>query len=380
MHATRAVLVSALLVGCRGPALGGGDSSAVDTDAFAWDPPWHDDTATPDAVTDVIALSGTLHWHVDFDADAEAAGYADCDYERTYTNGVEFRDSPWLCPSCDAMVMVDSEMTLGRDDCYAQISPNDPPPSEVLGWGGDRFFRTYYANYGLSDQGVAVADGASLTTSNETPFQFQSSDGANHAATFTTSGDFAVGTTQADPMRGLHPPETYDCGWPAAHPPAWTGSYALAVGETLPDGVFRDVCNDPVRLHDELGRWLVVEVSAKDCGPCQAMADGEPAFEAAMHANGIEVGSVTLLAPTLSDPLRTSTRDDLYDWAFAFDLDGPVLADRGYGISVIGAAAPALAGEDFGFPTWVVVDPQGAVVGVHVGFASWDDVAAVIGG
>ena len=55
------------------------------------------DTATPEHDTTVLGLAGGATWAVDFDAAAEAAGYVDCSYHRTYGDGIELQNIPWLC-------------------------------------------------------------------------------------------------------------------------------------------------------------------------------------------------------------------------------------------------------------------------------------------
>ncbi len=336
------------------------------------------DTATPEHETTVVGLAGGATWNVDFDASAEAAGYVDCSYHRAYTDAVEVQDVPWLCPDCDVIVRANVTMDQGLGDCYASITNGGTPsPVEYLGWNGTTWNRASSDNFVLSAQGAVVLDGSSISWTNETPYTFDVGN-LTHNATFHVDGEATLSDVTADPLRGLWVPDEYECGWPKADPAAWEGDYTLALGDTLPDGVFRDVCNDPVRLHDLFGTWLVIDVSAMDCGPCQSMAGAAPAAVAALALEGIDLRTVTFLAPSLSDTLPTASRQDLYDWTLAFDLDDPVLGDRGYGTWVVGASASDLFGEDFGYPTWVVVSPEGDVVGGNVGFGSWDDIAAMI--
>lgn len=357
-------------------SIGGDETDASETDV---DLNTDLDTATPEHETSVTGLAGGATWNVDFDAEAEAAGYVDCSYHRAYTNAVEVQDVPWLCPDCDVIVRADVTMDQGFTECYTPLTNGGTPaPVEYLGWHGTTWERASSENFALSAQGAAVVSGASITWTNETPYAFEDADGNARNATFNIAGEATLSTVTADPMRGLWAPAEYECGWPKADPPAWEGDYALALDTTLPDGLFRDVCNDPVRLHDLFGSWLVIDVSAMDCGPCQVMAEGEPAAVAALAQDGIDLRTITFLHPSLSDTLPTASRQDLYDWTLAFDLHDPVLGDRGYGTWVVGAAASDLFGEDFGYPTWVVVSPEGDVVGGNVGFGSWDDIAAVI--
>jgi thiol-disulfide isomerase/thioredoxin len=339
------------------------DTDGEDTDSASWDEA-------------VATVSGTVTWHVDFDADAEAAGYVDCDYTRTYA-GIEDRSAPWICPGCDVFFRADVEMTEGRNTCYGKFVQGDPAPTEVIGWGGGTYFRTPYGNVPLSQQGTSAIDGDTVTVANASDYPFTDATG-DHNAKFSIEGTLSRGTGTADPYWGMHAPSEYACGWTRSDRPEYTGDYTLKIGETVPDGVFPDGCGDPVRLHDLLGPWLIIDVSAKDCGPCQSMADSEHDFAEQMASEGVEVRNVTLLQVSLSDPYTTADEGDIYDWQFAFDLTDPILSDRGWGIGVLGVGAEAITGEDFGYPTWAVVDPDGKVVSVNVGFGGWDAVADII--
>jgi len=124
-----------------------------------------------------------------------------------------------------------------------------------------------------------------------------------------------------------------------------------------------------VRLHDFAGQYLVVDISAMDCPPCQSMAAAEPAFVADMAAEGIEVEVVTLLAPSLSDILGVITADELQDWTDSFSLTSPVLGDRGWGLYVIG---DAVGEASFGYPSWAVVTPELEVIELGVGFSDFE--------
>jgi hypothetical protein len=367
---------------CSGPQTGDTDSdSPADSDVSETDVDLNSDldTATPEHATTVLGLDGGATWAVDFDADAEAAGYVDCSYHRAYAGAVEVSDVPWLCPTCEVIVRTAVTMDQGLEDCYHVITNGGTPsPVEYLGWSGTSWMRASTENFLLTAQGVAVPGTDAITWSHETPYNFEDADGNAWGATFHITGEATLSDAVADPMRGLWPPDAYECGWPKADPPPWDGDFTLAIGETLPDGVFRDVCNDGVRLHDLLGEWLVIDISAMDCGPCQQMAEDTPAAIEALALEGLDARAVTLLAPSLADTLPTATRQQLYDWTLAFDLHDPVLGDRGYGTWVIGASASDAFGEGFAYPTWVVVSPEGTVVGGHVGYGSWEDVAAVI--
>jgi hypothetical protein len=348
--------------------------SAVDTDEVATvdaDPPFEPTT--------VGTVSGSATWGVDFSAAAEAAGYVDCDYSRSWSNGLEDQSTPWLCPTCGPRLWrVDAAVVSGREACYDRISANAPAEVEWLGVADGAFYRANRLNLRLSEQGAVTGGDAAATLVNDTDFQFQDASGGTFDATFHIEGALTFGTATGDPAWGMRPPAAYACGWPKRDRAAYAGDYRLDLGEPLPDGVFDDACGEPVRLDDLGGEWLVVDVAARDCGPCRVMAEGANAFVAGMAAKGVQVRTVTLLAPTLSDTLAITPTDQLVEWADGYALTDPVLADRGYGVWVMGEAAPRVSGEDFGYPTWAVVGPDGNVRALHVGFGSWDAVAAVV--
>jgi hypothetical protein len=52
----------------------------------------------------------------------------------------------------------------------------------------------------------------------------------------------------------------------------------------------------------------------------------------------------------------------------------PVLADRVWGLSVVGQHIP----DDFGYPTFLVVDPNLEILDLQVGFSDFSDMTDVI--
>ncbi len=318
---------------------------------------------TPGPVNvDVSTIGGDITWQVRFDADAEAIGLADCDYSRHYV-GTEDRSSPWLCPECEVVFVNDVEMTSGRE-CYDLISDNSPEIREWLGYGAGTWYRGGALNYRLSNQGSVDIQGSDLTTT-YTSEAYEHPDGGTFE--LVVSGELTLGEDRSDPFHGLTAPPTYDCGWPKADPREFEGEYVFEVGSILPDGVFLDRCEDPVRLHDFKGNYLVISISALDCPPCQDMASEEAAFIAMMRSLGYSVEAITLLAPTLAAPLEFTSRSTLAAWIDEFDLESPVLADRGWGFWM---SADAL-GDGFGYPTTITVRPDLKVIDVRSGFGDW---------
>lgn len=353
------MLLTLLVLGCTPASDVPKDTEPSPTDTTD---PTDPVTTEPERAT----LAGDVTWTVDFGPDSEAAGLTDCSYTRTYT-GAEDGSAPWLCPDCDAVFLADVELIDGLDDCYALIATTEPLATEYLGYGGGVWYRG--AGSWLTERGPATVDGDTLTISQTvTPEEL----GVDYG--FEIGGTLTLGTELGDPNRGFVAPDTYACGWPKADPPPYTGDYAAAVGAPLPDGVFADVCEEPVRLQDFAGAYVVVDISAMDCGPCQDAARAEEEFVASLEAAGIVVHVVTLLAPSLSDTAGTPTTAQLQDWIDRYGVTSPVLADRVWGLSVVGQQIP----DDFGYPTFLVVAPDLQVVDLQVGFGDWSSIEEII--
>jgi hypothetical protein len=311
----------------------------------------------------VFAISGTLTWTIDFDDDA-----LDCSYTRTYS-GTEDRSQPWTCPDCVAQFEVD--VAFEGIDCYDALGTGlTPSEVEYLGVGADgTFHRASYVNYPMAEQGTATLDGDSVTIHN----QDEPDDGSY---VLTVDGVLERAHTDADPLAGWTPPETYACGWPTSDLPAYDGPWTIE-DDRIPDGWFLDACGEPVRLFDFAGSYLVLDVAATDCGPCMQMANAAPAFEEEMAAQGWKVYGITLLAPSLSAILDDTPTATLESWTDSYDVAGPVLGDRGWGYAVLG---DYVGFESFAYPTWALVTPELEVILVGTGYGdgTWDAIAAAI--
>jgi hypothetical protein len=314
-------------------------------------------------------ISGDLTWQVTFDDAAKMAGATDCSYARHY-EGFEDRSAPWNCPTCSTMFRVDAMVSTGLSDCFSQVSTSTPAKVEWLGYDASgKFLRGLGAT--LTEQGTATQTATGFTTANTVP-DLDAAVGGKMS--FAITGTIAVSDDVGDPLNGFTPPATYACGWPKGTAPAYTGDYTLAKGGTLPDAVLKDKCDEPVRLHDFAGTYLFVEMSARDCGPCQMMATGEEQFIADLKAKGVDVRVVTLLCPSLSDTAGDTTKAMLNTWTKNFQLTSPVLADRGWGLSVL---APPL-GATVGYPSWALVDPELKVLDFGSGFGTFAEIETAI--
>ena len=128
-------------------------------------------------------------------------------------------------------------------------------------------------------------------------------------------------------------------------------------------------------------RWwsdLTSQIAAQeeeDARP--SLQQGKDAL-AQMRAEGLEVMMVSFLGNGLSAPFETPSETTLNDWVESYGLQDPVLYDEGFTFALFPSFIEEFSGEGFGYPTWLVVNPQMELVYGNVGFGSWDDIRAVI--
>jgi len=307
-------------------------------------------------------LDGTITLAVDFDASAEALGYHDCAYTRDYNHFVERTDLGWLCPDCTLLTEGTAAIVSGYEDCYAQVSDVDAERVEQVGLveGDDvRLWRTGTQNVRLAELGPLVDGAVAFSDVGEIE------DVGGYAV--TGSGDFVEGEvdgTVDDPDGARSEP--YTCGWPLFSPGGPTESYEAAVGAVLPNARLEDTCAERVDLWDFRGRYVVIDASSPNCGPCQEMARRAEAFKAEMADLCVDVEMITLLNAGLSEVNLPASPPTLDAWNLHFGLSSPVLADAGYGYGVL---APALNPDGgMGLPSIAVLDPEGRVIYMDTGF------------
>ncbi len=312
--------------------------------------------------------AGTLTWTLHFDAEAVQAGARDCSYGRSY-DAVEDVSAPWLCPSCERTLRAGAAIAEAERACYDQVFSFAPAPVEWLGWQGDRFYRG--KGDAMTEQGSVVVSDEQVSVSHQVT-GLPAAIGGH--VDFTLTGSLDLDWREGDARHGFVPPDSYACGWPKSDLHAYQGDYALSQGAVMPDGILKDVCDEPVRLHDFAGSYLVVVMSAFDCAPCQQMASEEHAFIDALAAQGIEVKVITLLAPSLADTLGPTPVTLLQSWTGLFGETSPVLADRGWGVSMF---YPVL-GLTMAYPSWMVVAPDLRVLGYGAGYDGYAEHEALI--
>lgn len=313
-----------------------------------------------------VTAEGEVTWTAAFDDAAHASGLGDCSYTRRYT-AVEDRSTPWLCPDCDVLFLADVEMSDEGRACYRSITGVDPPAQERIGWSEDTFFRSTWPfgplqEAGLVDAGADVLERVSFV---DDAADVELTSGS---LALGSEGAFTLGTTTADPWHGMLPPAESSCGWPRSVAPPWDGPWRMKIGRLMPDGWFGDACGEGVRLHDFFGGYLLVVVSAMDCGPCQVFAADEDLFASEMRTLGIPISVITLLAPSLDAPVDPTSIEDLERWSGTFRLDTPVLGDRGWGYAMAGTLWPA----SMSYPSWFVTAPNLELIAAGQGYDAFE--------
>ncbi len=319
-------------------------------------------------------LSGDGVWTLDFDSEAEDAGYVDCSYHRSYPSLIEMEGHAWQCPDCSLLTAGESTVDEGYEDCFLLISSAEATRVEHLGIGEvdgvAHIFRTGGENLVLADMGEAPGTGSA-----EDPLvAYWSDDGS-----FTDGGGFLLTATlvlrrdvdESVLVEDSNVPlaAASECGWPHCNPGGPSPTQAVTTGAVLPNERFADVCGGEYDLWDGWGRYLVIDASSPDCGPCRTLAENEEAWVEAMAERGITVEWITLLNASLSMVNQPADADILASWVDTFGSTGPVLADEGYAYGLF----PAYLGDTdggMGFPTMIVVNPDMQVLGSDGGFAT----------
>ena len=324
-----------------------------------------------------VVVQGEVTWALDFNEDAELQGYWDCEYSRTYV-GTQFLEMPYLCPDCNVQV----EGTAVMDDnldCYAQIS-SDPQAerTEYWGFGPDSFHRASLpqAPLGQIAELEGVEEGVPIALSWESEYTI--GEGASFALRAAGGMSYSIDESVRISSGWQASPSEYACGWPKNDPGDLVLDYQLAEGAVFPNVQLEDQCGELLSLWDLYGRWLVLDSSQPDCAPCRTMAEGAEDFVAEMAAEGVDVMVVSLIGAGLSEPYATPDAQTFTGWVGDYGLQDPVLYDRGFAYALFPGFIEAYSGDSFGFPTWLVVDPQMNLVHGNVGFSSWDDVKTVI--
>ncbi len=352
-----------------------GDTAADTGDTVDTGPSCVEEPAPPEtkdtgaAPRAAATLTGSITWTLSFDEAAEAAGYVDCTYTREYAQ-TEVGDQGYLCPACSTLTTGLGVMTEGYEDCFLQISTAEAERVEHLGLGevdgGVHLFRSGSENVALGDMGPVTGD-APLAVGWEDESELEEGGVMLLAAV----GELTLGVDEATLLEDVNGARTepYTCGWPQNNPGGPNPTWEVTDGELFPNVRLEDQCGEPVDLWDFRGFYLVIDSSAPNCGPCQAMAEGAEAFKARMEAACVPVELITLLNESLSAINQPASAEVQAAWVEEFGLTSPVLADRGAAYALF----PAYLGIESGmsYPAVILVDPDGRVFHGATGFGDW---------
>lgn len=175
---------------------------------------------------------------------------------------------------------------------------------------------------------------------------------------------------------GLEPPFDTGATTTSEAPAAYEGGWSIdacrddlvstgdQVGEVTADFALTDQYGEELHLHDFCGREVLLVSSAMWCGACQAEAQDLADLYATWEAEGFVL--ITLLGENTVG--ETPTRRDLRDWADAFAIEHPVVADEGWAVT-----ARFVDGGTLALPTMHLLAP-GAEVVARDTWVSEDDI------
>jgi hypothetical protein len=318
------------------------------------------DGGTPDGgAPTLVTASGTYSKTLTIKTGPKAGT---CAFSLTVA-GTEDKSTPWLCPTCTTIFRTPATFTAGSDCVMNLISA---VPSTF--WFGITADGHTYSGFDFAFAASDSPEGTFTQTAGQLTATL-SLDSAQ--ATISGSAQLTLGSAGGDPLGGWTPAASYSCGWPRTNPPAYQGNYEAIVGDKLPDGVFIDQCGDKVRLHDLLGRYLVLHANQTDrsgsCGPCNMAGDGQAQFEADMKALAIPTLVVTFAVPNYTTSRLSPSQTEVKSWVDATKTSGIALADRGFGSGVVILGGAIGDPTKVGYPGFSLAAPDGTILWATVG-------------
>lgn len=324
-----------------------------------------------------IILSSDVTWTVAYDEEAEANGFVDCSYSRVF-EGTQIVDQDYLCPDCDFLVQGTAVLD-DEEGCSAVFGDIEESRTELWGISGDSvLYRGSRVQYPIGE--LTTFEGGGMGTTVDVAWEGDYEITLGGSMVLSAAGTMSWDEDSSNMIEGAFPPRSapYACEWECNDPGTLELDYNLAVGKTFPNARFQDACGEWVDLWDFYGSYLVIDTSQSDCGPCRSMAEAEPAFVEGLRLEGVPVRVITLLGNGLSDPFGTPDEGTFQDWADDYPSSDPLLYDRGFAYALFPQFIEDFNGDSFGFPAWVVIDPEMTLIYGNVGFSDWDAVADVI--
>jgi 5-hydroxyisourate hydrolase-like protein (transthyretin family) len=124
--------------------------------------------------------------------------------------------------------------------------------------------------------------------------------------------------------------------------------------------------------------YLIIDVCTAWCAPCQGAQPESQVAKSELAAMGIPLTFVPLLVDGL-DAGQPSVQFDALRWRNRFLISDPVLHVSGDAGSAIASAAAFILGASRpGYPTYLLVAPDGTIVARHTGAMSADGVVAFV--
>ena len=153
-----------------------------------------------------------------------------------------------------------------------------------------------------------------------------------------------------------------------------------AVGDVAANLAAHDANGNLHSLADYSGRWIFLDFCARWCGPCRYMGASSQSLQDAFDANpgGPAFQYVTALMQGASYGVPSS-QSDAAAWASQFSLGTvPVWHDDGASGHSI---ANWFAAAGFGFfPTGVLIDPDGVIRAIDVGYRTPEEIVLQVTG